>query len=77
MAIFLEPKWHRKITHELIINDNTRDTENSRYAENRQNVQNNSGNVRRDNDSDSLKVKEIDGNTYLFFFGSIRLSSNH
>ena len=36
--------------------------ENSRNAENRQNVQKDSGNVRRDNNSDSHKVKEVDGN---------------
>ena len=36
--------------------------ENSRNTESRQNVQKDSGNVRRDNNSDSHKVKEVDGN---------------
>ena len=36
--------------------------ENSKNSENRQNVQKDSGNVRRDNNSDSNKVNEVDGN---------------
>ena len=36
--------------------------ENSKNSENRQNVQKNFGNVRRDNNSDSHKIKEVDGN---------------
>ena len=50
---------NRKKTFE---NKSRTDIENSKNSENRQNVQKGSGNVKRDNNSDSHKVKEVDGN---------------
>ena len=50
---------NRKKTYE---NNSRTNIENSKNSENRQNVLRDSGNVRRDNNSDSHKVKEIDGN---------------
>ena len=47
-------KKHMKISLERILK--------IQKSENRQNVQKDSGNVRRDNNSDSHKVKEVDGN---------------
>ena len=52
-------KIYRKKTYEKKPRENT---ENLRYAENRQNVLKDSGNVRRDNNNDSHKVNEVDGN---------------
>ena len=49
----------RNKTHE---NKSRTNIENSRIAENRQNIQKDSGNVRHDNNSGSHKVKEVDGN---------------
>ena len=50
---------NRKKTYE---NKSRINIENSRNSEDRQNVQKDSGNVRRDNNSDSHKVNEVDGN---------------
>lgn len=50
---------NRKKTFE---NKSRTNIENSKNSENRRNVQKDSGNVRRDNNSDSHKVKEVDGN---------------
>ena len=50
---------NRKKTYE---NKSETNIENSRNVENRQNFQKDSGNVRRDNNSDSHKVKKVDGN---------------
>ena len=50
---------NRKKTFE---NKSRTNIENSKNSENRQNVHKGSGNVRRDNNSDSHKVKEVDGN---------------
>ena len=49
----------RKKTHE---NKSRTNIENSKNYENRQNVQKDSGYIRRDNNSDSHKAKEVDGN---------------
>ena len=49
----------RNKTHE---NKSRTNIENSRIAENRQNIQKDSGNLRHDNNSDYHKVKEVDGN---------------
>ena len=43
-------------------NNSITNIENSKNSEDRQNVQKDSGNVRRDNNSDYHKVKEVDGN---------------
>ena len=50
---------NRKKTYE---NKSRTNIENSKNSENRQNVQKDSGNIRRDNNSDSHKAKEVDGN---------------
>jgi len=50
---------NRKKTYE---NKSRTNIENSRNTENRQNIQMDSGNARQDNNNDSHKVKEVDGN---------------
>ena len=50
---------NRKKTFE---NKSRTNIENSKNSENRQNVQKDSGNIRRDNNSDSHKAKEVGGN---------------
>ncbi len=50
---------NRKKTHK---NKSRTNIENSKNTENRQNVQKHYGNAKRDNNSDSHKVKEVDGN---------------